>query len=118
MKAILGIALVICFAVTVQADDPESASESRVRIGILNLDQYNKASDIAEKVQYDLIALFKEIGFFHVGSNQLQRLKQKNGASEDKKEGAPMAPSKRKEKEECVFVALLRFLIDTKAGSL
>lgn len=35
-----------------------------------------------------------------------------------KKEGAPMAPSKRKEKEECVLVALLFSFIDLQAGSL
>lgn len=63
MKTLAGILFVILIGSAV-AEDAEKAAESRVRIGVLSLETFDKASEIVEKAQYDLIARIKEIGFY------------------------------------------------------
>jgi hypothetical protein len=62
LLALLMVGLTGCISVAVSAE--EKAAEDRVRVGILNLEKYNKAEEIADKAQYDLITLFKEVGFY------------------------------------------------------
>ncbi|MBN1758833.1 MAG: hypothetical protein JW863_10965 [Chitinispirillaceae bacterium] len=63
MKTIIGILLVMMIG-TVVAEDAEKAAESRIRIGVLSLETFDKASEIVGKAQSDLIALLREIGFY------------------------------------------------------
>ena len=63
MKTIFGILLAVLIG-TVSADDAETVSGSRIRIGVLSLETFDKASEIVDKAQSDLIALLKEIGFY------------------------------------------------------
>lgn len=63
MKTLAGILFVMLIG-SVFAEDAEKTAESRVRIGVLSLETFNKADEIVEKAQYDLIAQIKEIGFY------------------------------------------------------
>jgi hypothetical protein len=56
--------LCISIICTALANDADTAAESKVRIGILTLETYDKASEIVEKAQYTLTAALKEIGFY------------------------------------------------------
>lgn len=65
MKALLTLLLIgITGYISAAAPAEKQTEENRVRIGILNLEKFNKAEDIAEKAQYDLVVLFKEVGFY------------------------------------------------------
>ena len=63
MKTLAGILFVMLIGSAV-AQDAEKAAESRVKIGVLSLETFDKASEIAEKAEYELIARIKEIGFY------------------------------------------------------
>jgi hypothetical protein len=63
VKEYIGFIVLICIFVAT-AEVPKKVNENRVKIGILTLEQFDKASDIAEKAQYDLNALIKDIGFY------------------------------------------------------
>ncbi|MBN1577824.1 MAG: hypothetical protein JW913_14785 [Chitinispirillaceae bacterium] len=63
MKALL-VVLCIVSAGTAAAKDPDTGAESRINIGILNFEQFDRAAEIAGKAQYDLVALVNDIGFY------------------------------------------------------
>lgn len=63
MKTIFSI-LLVALVGTALAEDAEKSAESRVRIGILALETFDKASEIVEKAQSDLVSQIKEIGFY------------------------------------------------------
>jgi hypothetical protein len=63
VKALLGILLVLSIG-NAAVKDTATAAASRIKIGILNLEKFDKASDIADKVQGDLVSLINEVGFY------------------------------------------------------
>ena len=64
MKTVFGILLIAFYGVLLADGKEAETTAGKVKIGILNLERYNKASDIADQVQYDLIALIKDVGFY------------------------------------------------------
>lgn len=81
MKALLILVLVTAIGITA-ADKKPAAEENRVKIGILTLEQFDRATDIADKIQFDLVSMIKDIGFYQCFEqkkleNALAELKQK-----------------------------------------
>jgi hypothetical protein len=63
VKKRIGFIVLLCIVITT-AQEQKKTSENRVKIGILTLEQFDKASEIAQKAQYDLVAIVKDIGFY------------------------------------------------------
>jgi len=79
VKKYIGILLLLTIGGVV-AQEGSKPAETRVKIGILNLEQFANASDIAEKAQYDLVALVKEVGFYECFDQKaLESLLEKTG---------------------------------------
>ena len=64
MKTYIGLLLLLPVVISFAAESKNENVENRIKIGILTLEQYDKASEIADKAQYDLISLVKEVGFY------------------------------------------------------
>lgn len=62
MKKIVTIIAVACLFVAAAEQKP--VAESRVRIGIMDLDCYNDAKKIVESAQFELLTLVKDVGFY------------------------------------------------------
>lgn len=76
-KPIVLILVALCLA---SSENGQPRTENRVKIGILTLEKYNKADAIAEKAQYQIATLIKEIGFYECFDQaSLEALLQKRG---------------------------------------
>lgn len=79
MKKYIGLLLLLTLG-SVIAQESSSPAENRVKIGILNLEQFGKASEIADKAQYDLVSLIKDVGFYECFDQAaLESLLEKSG---------------------------------------
>ena len=64
MKKIFGILLISMFSLVRAEPAEERPAERRIKIGVLSFEPFDKASEIVEKAQYELITLLKDIGFY------------------------------------------------------
>jgi len=60
----IGITVIIILALVFEAICEEKPGESKVKIGILNLENIGAANELSEKVSHQLIEIVKEIGFY------------------------------------------------------
>lgn len=63
VRVIFAAILVAMIGIAV-AEDGAAAATTKMKVGVLDLVQYDKASEIASQVQYDLIALLNETGLY------------------------------------------------------
>ena len=79
VKALLGVLLILSIG-NAAAKETEVAAASRIKIGILNLEQFDRASDVVEKAQSDLFTMVNDVGFYQCfGQRTLEEGLEKTG---------------------------------------
>ncbi len=63
MKSLI-IVLFIISSVLAAGENPRNEGEKIIKIGILDLEKYGRASEMAEQAQTDLISLVNDVGFY------------------------------------------------------